>query len=173
MNRALYAVGAGTMVLALTGCTAAGPVASTSSASPTPRAATTESSAPLGRPGCDPASPVAPGAFPEIQGTGHDGATLYGLVMGTDPYPFAVSDDGIKVVWRFTGEGDELSATLTDPTGTSRQLDWGPEYHGGSTYDRPGQEWGTGFTFDVPGCWTLDLSRDESGTASVYFDVAP
>jgi hypothetical protein len=25
----------------------------------------------------------------------------------------------------------------------------------------PGAEWGTGFRFDVPGCWRIELSRDD------------
>ena len=31
--------------------------------------------------------------------------------------------------------------------------------HSGSTYDRPGDEWGTGFLFDEPGCWHIHLQR--------------
>ena len=166
MARMAQAVSAGALALVLSACTAP--------AAPPPSVpATAEPSASaLGQPGCEPASPVTAAEFPEIQGTASEGDTLYGLVMGTDPYPFRVSTETVKFVWRFTGDGTELTATLTDPAGTHRQLTWGPEYHGGSTYDRPGEEWGTGVTFDRPGCWTLELARDIAGDASVYFDVA-
>ena len=174
MARAVHAVGAGAAVLVLSACTATSPVDSTPSSGPSPTPTPTGSTVVLGQPGCTPASPVGTdvdSGFSEVQGTVSGGHTLYGLVMGA--YPFRVSGDVIKVVWRLTGEGSELTATLTDPAGTPRPLAWGPEYHGGSTYDRPGGEWGTGITFDQPGCWTLDLSRSTDGAASVYFDVAP
>ncbi|MBE3560765.1 MAG: hypothetical protein IMW89_16320 [Ktedonobacteraceae bacterium] len=36
---------------------------------------------------------------------------------------------------------------------------WGPTYHASSTWHRPGQEWGTGFTLPRPGCWDLHVTR--------------
>jgi hypothetical protein len=46
----------------------------------------------------------------------------------------------------------------------------GPTYHGGSNWVRPGDQWGTGWEFPVPGCWTF---RVETGafTAEISLDV--
>ena len=170
--KVVAAVGAASAVL--TGCSAV-----QTPIPPSPSASASGTPVPLGepgRPGCDPASPVATdqdSGFSEVQGTSDGGTSLYGLLMGEDPYPFAASEAIIKIVWRMTGDGDELSVTLTDPEGMRQSLVWGPEYHGGSSYRRPGSEWGTGLRLDAPGCWTLELSRDVDGEASVYFDVAP
>jgi hypothetical protein len=65
----------------------------------------------------------------------------------------------LKIVWRLTGSGP-LKVAFTDPTGTSKPLDFGPEPHTGfSSFRRPGDEWGTGFVFDEPGCWSIRLTR--------------
>jgi hypothetical protein len=38
----------------------------------------------------------------------------------------------------------------------------GPTEHLGSNWDRPGDEWGTVFTFPVAGCWDLHATRDNA-----------
>jgi hypothetical protein len=83
--------------------------------------------------------------------------------------PIRVGDE-VKIVWRMTGKG-ELSVTSESPTGRPGVLTFGPEPHGGSSYSRPGDEWGTGFVFDEPGCWHIRLQRT-SGSGDVWFDVA-
>ncbi|SEG69763.1 hypothetical protein SAMN04489712_109113 [Thermomonospora echinospora] len=122
---------------------------------------------PPGPPVCDPPSPVRASSFssglPEVQGTGR-GAQLWGMVMMRHPYPpFPVGDtaeEEVKIVWRMTGKGP-LRMALTGPDGKARRLAWGPESHSGSTYERPGDEWGTGFRFTEPGCWHLRATRDD------------
>ncbi|MFB9840476.1 hypothetical protein, partial [Actinoallomurus acaciae] len=54
--------------------------------------------------------------------------------------------------------------------GRSRRLAWGPEAHGGSSYQRPGDEWGAGYRFDRPGCWDLHAVRG-TATADVWIEV--
>ena len=51
-------------------------------------------------------------------------------------------------------------------------LTFGPEPHGGSSYQRPGEEWGTGFSFDAAGCWRIHLERSV-GSGDVWLAIAP
>jgi hypothetical protein len=151
-------------VIALAGCTDSEP-----SAHPTTTATTSPSPSilgPLGKPGCKPAPPFT---SMELQGTpGESGTSLYGLAFLRAGESFAVGVE-VKIVWRMTGTGD-LDVRLIDPDGHRKALAWGPEPHGGSTYHRPGDEWGTGFEFDQPGCWEIRMSRDTSH-ASVWIDA--
>jgi hypothetical protein len=83
------------------------------------------------------------------------GGSIWGLALGQ--VPPAIGDD-LKIVWRVTGRGP-LRVTFTDPDGARRPLVFGPERHTASTFEHPGQEWGTGFRFDRGGCWTIRLER--------------
>lgn len=121
----------------------------------------TFSAALLGQPACEPPSPVR--AF-EIRGTS-ESAEIYGLMMMSTP---RVGEE-IKIVWRMTGSG-ELSITATGPTGEPLPLTFGPERHAGSTYDRPGDEWGSGYKFTQPGCWQLHLEREDT-SGDVWLQV--
>lgn len=119
----------------------------------------------LGAAGCAPASPVTAG--PEIQGTGR-GATLYGLIMTTKPLPIRTAEQ-VKIVWRMTGSGP-LKLSIADPQGNPVALQWGPDIHSGSNYNRPGGEWGSGYLFTKAGCWHLHAQRT-SGSADVWIRV--
>lgn len=154
-------------VAALSGCTDSEPATrSTPAVTTTPYP--TPSLGPLGQPGCKPASPFS---SMELQGTPEErGTSLYGLAFVRSDEPLRVDVD-IKVAWRMTGKGD-LAVRLIDPDGHRKALAWGPEAHGGSTYHRPGDEWGTGFKLDQPGCWEIRMSRDTSH-ASVWIDAQP
>ncbi len=124
---------------------------------------------PPSTPTCDAATPIVVTTFgPEVQGVASN-ATVYGLVM--PPHPGIRAGDEVKIVWRMTGEGD-LSVNYRSPTNRAGVLTFGPEPHGGSTYDRPGSEWGTGFLFDEPGCWRIHLERTV-GQGDVWISVAP
>jgi hypothetical protein len=103
---------------------------------------------------------------PEVVGDATD-ATVYGLMFTHSP-PVRAGDE-VKIVWRMTGQGD-LSVRFVDPDGRQRPLVFGPEPHGSSNYDRPGDEWGTGFLFDRAGCWQIHLQRDV-GVGDVWIDV--
>jgi hypothetical protein len=115
-------------------------------------------------PGCDDATPIIES---EVIGVATD-ATIYGLLFPTSPLPIRTGDE-LKIVWRMTGHGD-LSVTYESPDGDPASLTFGPEAHGGSSYDRPGDEWGTGFKFDEPGCWHIHLERTE-GVGDVWIEV--
>jgi hypothetical protein len=121
--------------------------------------------------GCDPASPITttPSLGPEVHGSG-DNATLYGLIMAQKPMPVRADED-VKIVWRMTGSGP-LQLSTVSPAGTAVALRWGPEAHGGSNYDRPGDEWGAGYLFTTAGCWHLHAQRT-TGSADVWLEVAP
>ncbi|MFC5834027.1 hypothetical protein [Nonomuraea insulae] len=75
----------------------------------------------------------------------------------------------IKIVWRMTGEGP-LHVKATLPDGTAAKRAWGPEEHGGSSWQKPGQEWGTGLVFPKPGCWKVELTRTR-GSGHVWLPV--
>jgi hypothetical protein len=77
----------------------------------------------------------------------------------------------VKIVFRMTGAGP-LRVALTAPDGRDVPLAWGPEAHAGSSYTRPGDEWGTGYVFDAPGCWQLRLDRD-TNAGDVWLQVEP
>ena len=85
------------------------------------------------------------------------GGEVNALVFGSLP-PRAGSE--LKIVWRVTGDGD-LTVSAERPDGSAGVLTFGPQAHSGSNFSRPGDEWGTGFLFDVPGCWQLEVRRGE------------
>ncbi|HLZ95847.1 MAG TPA: hypothetical protein VKT20_11005 [Candidatus Dormibacteraeota bacterium] len=110
---------------------------------------------PWGASGCVPASPS--GAFPaEVRGTA-SGGTVWAWFMAAYPPLHGVED---KTVWRL--DGSSIAGTpafsLLGPAGAIGRLDWGPEEHGGSTWNRPGVEFGTGLMFTTPGCWDVQVA---------------
>jgi hypothetical protein len=86
-------------------------------------------------------------------------------------YPMVAGDDVSKIVWRMTGSGP-LRAAEYDPDGRRVRLAWGPEPHGGSTYHRPGDEWGVGYRFREAGCYRLTFTRT-TGSAEVWLRIRP
>lgn len=120
---------------------------------------------------CDSSTPIGGGnnTIPEVQGIATD-ATVYGLLFLNHSPPIRDGEE-VKIVWRMTGKGD-LSVTSQAPSKRAGVLTFGPEAHAGSTYQRPGDEWGTGFLFDEPGCWHIHLKRSVIGVGDVWFEVA-
>ena len=98
------------------------------------------------------------------------GAQLWGLVMAPR-FPLSASPRVVKVVWHMTGSGP-LTLAAYDPRGRSVALAWGPEAHGGSNYERPGDEWGSGYRFRDRGCHRLTARRTK-GSAEVWVRVGP
>lgn len=82
--------------------------------------------------------------------------SLFGLVFGG--YPARADGSTTKIAWRMTGSGP-LVLLATDPDGHRLPATFGPEPHTGSNWSRPGDEWGSGFTFTSPGCWTINATR--------------
>jgi hypothetical protein len=91
-----------------------------------------------------------------VVGLRADGGTVTALLFGTLP---AETGSTFKIVWRVTGEGD-LTVQSLRPDGSKGKLAWAPEPHEGSNFVAPGEEWGTGFAFDSPGCWQVNVRRD-------------
>jgi hypothetical protein len=122
-------------------------------------------------PRCHPASPVTlwNSFLPQVEGTGH-GVTLWGLLMFPHALPARVGDQE-KIVWRMTGTGWSLTLEAIGPDGKHHPLAWGPAAHlPGSTWDKPGDEWGAGYVFTAPGCWDLRAIRGNA-TADVWLHV--
>ena len=96
------------------------------------------------------------------------GATLWALPFA--PLPFDAGRE-VKIVWRMNGSGSP-EFTVTDPGGDADTdaLQWRPEEHLSSSWDRPGDEWGTGFRFAGPGCWHIIVRRDD-GVGSIAVRV--
>jgi hypothetical protein len=162
------------LLVLVAGCTP-GATHRAASATPRPTTATTVSATQpqagagrLGAAGCRPPSPVTPllqsgqQAGIEVHGTAR-GAELWALPFA--PVPLPVGEE-VKIVWRMTGSGP-LRITATRSDGTAARRTFGPEEHGGSNWNRPGDEWGTGFVFPGAGCWDLRLVRT-SGSGDVW-----
>jgi hypothetical protein len=162
----------GLCVLLLAGCTGAQaghalpstPTTSPSSAKPT-------SVGELGSAACRRPSPINRTAgFPEVEGTS-DQVQMWGLIMADGPdNPLRVNEQ-VKIVWRITGSG-ALRLDSVDPDGRTHPLQWGPDSHLSSTYTRPGDEWGAGYLFNQPGCWTLRAVRG-TASANVWLEIGP
>ncbi|HEY3671357.1 MAG TPA: hypothetical protein VGN51_10520 [Acidimicrobiia bacterium] len=116
---------------------------------------------------CRAPSTFTPDADNEVEGATRNG-TLFGLLFGERVPPRA--GDELKIVWRMTGKGP-LKVKFTGPDGKKRPLAFGPVAHSaGSSYQRPGDEWGTGFRFGTPGCWHIQLTRSNN-VGDVWLDV--
>jgi hypothetical protein len=123
---------------------------------------------PLGAEGCRPPSPMSASStgFRQVEGTAQH-SSVWGLLDFSGPPRVATVE---KVVWRMTGSGS-FRVTAVGPGGRRLRPTWGPEIHGSSNWDKPGQEWGTGFTFTQPGCWDLIAARRNS-QGQVWLQVA-
>ena len=121
------------------------------------------------QPACQPsvAQPSKNG-FPEIQGTMKSAGELWALLF----FDKAQANQEEKIVWRITGTGKQFDIFAQHEDGTIIHPTWGPDYHGGSNWERPGDEWGTGFNFPKPGCWTLTVTLGAT-TGEIRLDVAP
>jgi hypothetical protein len=119
--------------------------------------------APLGAPGCSPASP-ANAISREARGSGSLWALL-DVARLSDQHAAVL--DGVvgketKIVWRMSGRGD-LRLSAIAPDGATVAPNW-IELHAGSNWNRPGDEWGSGLTFSRAGCWQLHAARaDDAG----------
>lgn len=85
----------------------------------------------------------------------HSDGTVWALLF----FGAAHAEEELKIVWRVTGTDEELVVEARHEDGTLVSPIWGPEAHESSSWNRPGGEWGTGFNFPKPGCWTLTATR--------------
>jgi hypothetical protein len=122
----------------------------------------------LGQKDCDPASPIDDSSgIPEVQGTATH-AQLWALLMSTTGVP-PQAKSLVKIVWRMTGSGD-FNIVALGPDNMKAQPSQGPILHTGSSWNRPGDEWGSAFTFPVAGCWDLHATRDNA-SGDVWLQV--
>jgi hypothetical protein len=119
--------------------------------------------------GCTPggthrAGPAA--AQPAPAGAGRLGAA--GCLPASPATPWLqAGQKEVKIVWRMTGRGPvEITATHRD--GTPARYTFGPQEHDWSNWNRPGQEWGTGFVLPKAGCWGFHLARTSGGSGDVW-----
>jgi hypothetical protein len=103
---------------------------------------------------------------PIVAGRAH-GITAAVNIQNAHVPPLA--GDQVKFVWRITGTGTP-TFVLTGPKGSRATRDFGPEPHGGSNWNAPGDEWGTGFQFSAAGCWQITVSRT-GGSAQLWVGV--
>src|ERR1700760_1040438 len=117
---------------------------------PSPPRPAPSASLPSAAPGPAPASACpasatipAPAGNVEMQGVGTGGTSLFALFFVAADAPVTRGQE-VKIVWRMTGAGD-LTIDAVEDGGATTKPTWGPEAHGGSSYQRPGEEWGTGW----------------------------
>jgi len=120
--------------------------------------------------GCQPSKiQTSANQFPEIKADMKSEGEAWALLF----FETAHAKEDEKIVWRITGEGDAFDAQAQSQDGQIITPIW-KEYHGSSNWQRPGQEWGTGFNFPEPGCWTITVSRGETmGTISLDVFASP
>lgn len=75
-----------------------------------------------------------------------------------------IAGDSVKIVWRITGSGP-LGISVVGPSGMQAEELFPLEPHGGSSFDVPGDEWGSGYAFGSPGCWRMTLARGGASTS--------
>jgi len=105
-------------------------------------------------------------SFPEIQGTMNSEGEMWALLF----FDEAHANEDLKIVWRITGTGLPFIAQAQHQDGAIVLPIWGPEFHVSSTWERPGEEWGTGFNFPEPGCWTITVTSGET-QGEIILDV--
>ena len=105
--------------------------------------------------------------MPEIKGTMKDGE-LWALVFAD--VPLFVKHE-TKIVWHMTSSpaGGDFHIIALGPGGEDVQPTW-LEPHGGSSWARPGGEWGTGFTLPHAGCWDFQATMGKL-TGDVWMQV--
>ena len=121
------------------------------------------------QPACQPSKIlISKDKFPEIQGTMKSDGELWALLF----FDSATANQDLKFVWRITtiGTGQGFHIEAKSENGKTIQPIWGPEFHGGSNWNRPGEEWGTGFNFPEPGCWTITVTSGAT-IGEIYIDV--
>jgi hypothetical protein len=106
--------------------------------------------------------------FPEVQGTMITDGEIWALLF----FDKGHAREDLKIVWRITGSGNQFKVQARNEDGTVIDPIWGPDYHGSSDWERAGYEWGTGFNFPKPGCWTLTAARGTT-KGEIRLIVAP
>jgi hypothetical protein len=125
----------------------------------------------IGTAGCKPAATFhslggGSGGIPEA-GMDTSRGSIWALFFNPVPPP---ANQEIKVVWRMTGAGD-FSFQVSDADGKTVPLVWGPDAHGSSSWNHPGDEVGTGLKFPHSGCWQIHVAKP-AVDADLWLEVA-
>ncbi|MCP2321794.1 hypothetical protein HDA40_000301 [Hamadaea flava] len=152
MRRALL-----TVVLFAAGCTA------TPASAPT--AVSSASSAGMIGPAA--ACPASAAAEPLVRQAYGQGVEMWVMLFPTQPT--LVAGQTLKIVVRLTG-GRQVTVTADGPGQRRITPEWGPEWHGDSTFDKPGGEFGVGLDFPAAGCWTVRVVN-ESGSGELTLRI--
>jgi hypothetical protein len=124
----------------------------------------------VGSAGCKPAAVFkASRPWPGLPEAGLDSnrGSFWALFFQGVPPP---AGKDLKVVWKMTGSGP-FTFRMADADGKTVALDWGPDLHGGSNWDHPGGEVGTGFVLPHAGCWNIHVSRSDVA-GDLWLEVA-
>jgi len=155
--------------IVLTACAEEHPAAAPSPAAPDPDPTPT-ASAPAAGPIAATCPPDA--GYPsngELRGvTDNAQDSLWALLFLREPRLGA--DVETKIVWRMTGSGT-FDIEATGPYGVVVEPIWGPDLHDGSSWNRPGDEWGTGWNFPTAGCWTVQADRSNGVSGSLTLRI--
>jgi hypothetical protein len=84
-----------------------------------------------------------------------------GAVAGERAAVRAGAGDGAKIVWRSDGSSD-FHVVAIGPSGEEVPSEFPVTSHLSSNWERPGSEWGSGFSFDEPGCWELRVRHGDA-----------
>jgi len=117
------------------------------------------------------------GLIPEVQVDAKGPIEVWALVMPSrsdiplgSPISLRAGED-VKILWRATGRG-ELGIYAVGPDRARLDPNPAPRPHPESSWQRPGDEWATGWTFPAPGCWRIIVERGGS-TAVLTVHVGP
>jgi hypothetical protein len=142
---------------ATTTAQSSGPISTRQSSVPvTPRPAGLAVTSFSPQPGCHPVRPPlppAPNGLVEVRGIARAGQ-LWALVFDRVPLPIVRK---VKIAWRMTGVGSLRLLALGKHEQVVRPYDL--IRHGGSSWHRPGDEWGAFFVLPSAGCWDLRARR--------------
>jgi hypothetical protein len=94
------------------------------------------------------------------------GGRVWALVEGGIPVP---AQRDVKIIWRVTGNGT-LTLMAVNRAGESLRAE-DVAAHDGSSWRRPGDEWGSAWNFPEPGCWDLHVERGTT-VADVWLRAA-
>lgn len=107
--------------------------------------------------------------FSEIRVTMKSAGEMWALLF----FEKAQALTDAKIAWKLSGNGIPAFQAENE-NGTVIEPIWGPEPHSGSNWQRPGSEWGTGFNFPEPGCWTITIMRGKTiGQIQLMVQDAP
>ncbi len=135
----------------------------------------------------EPAADCRPAVFasgrpnPDARADSADDIEVWGLFypatvgeLEGEPVAIDATDMGLdspiretKIVWRATGETEDFAVIGRSPSGDLVEPIW-QKRHTDSLWERPGDEWGTGWVLTEPGCWTFVITRD---AASAEFTI--